>query len=74
MKTADADDGMMMCMCSLLRQPVPVSLRAFNSRGAAAACRERYAAAFALFALYKYFIPAFIWKKGWVTNEIQSPL
>ena len=34
------------------------SLRAFNSRGAAAACRERYAAAF---ALYKYFIPAFIW-------------
>ena len=24
MKTAERRDGMMMCMCSLLRQPVPV--------------------------------------------------
>ena len=59
MKTAERRDGMMICACAVCSGSLYLfSLRAFNSRGAAAACRERYAAAF---ALYKYFIPAFIW-------------
>ncbi|MFR5929698.1 MAG: hypothetical protein ACLUGI_03475 [Subdoligranulum sp.] len=59
MKTAERRDGMMMCMCSLLRQPVPV----FPCAHLTAGVQRRRAGNGTppLLLLYKYFIPAFIW-------------